>query len=48
MACEKLYIWSVKRMKILMNDLNLFSLATEHGISGIIPLRGVQNMFDRS
>ena len=37
MACEKRYIWIVKCMKISMNGLNLFSLASDHGISGIMP-----------
>ena len=37
MACEKLYILIVKRMQILINGLNLFSLASDHGISGIMP-----------
>ena len=36
-ACEKRYILIIKRMKIQMNGLNLFSLANDHGISGIIP-----------
>ena len=30
MAREKLYLWIVKRMKIWMNSLNLFSLASDH------------------
>ena len=37
MACEKLYILIVKRMKIEINRLNFFTLASDHGISGIIP-----------
>ena len=36
MACEKLYIWIVKRMQILINGLNFFSLASDRGISGIM------------
>jgi hypothetical protein len=43
MACEKLYIWIVKRMKILMNNLNLYSLASDQGISGIMPFKGVRD-----
>ena len=37
MACEILYIWIVKHMKINKLSLNLFSLANDHGISGILP-----------
>jgi hypothetical protein len=40
MACEKLYIWIVKRMKIQMNGLHLFSLARDRGIRDNA-LRGV-------
>ena len=37
MACEKLYIWIVKHMQIEINIIHLFSLASDHGISGIMP-----------
>ena len=32
MACEKRYILTVKGMEIQINGLNLFSLASDHGI----------------
>ena len=35
MACERLYILIVKCMKILINGVNLFSLAGDHGIGEI-------------
>ena len=35
MACERLYILIVKCMKILINGVNVFSLAGDHGISEI-------------